>query len=92
LKTIDYKIPGGKMLKIKVDIEGQVIKSITILGDFFLHPESTIEEIEERVAGCTLNIELVTSEIQKVLDKNNAVLIGATASDIARAIEKAAIS
>jgi lipoate-protein ligase A len=92
LKTIDYKIPGGKMLKIKVNLEGQVIQSITILGDFFLHPESTLDEIEERVVGCTVNIELVTSEIQKVLDKNDAVLIGASALDIARAIEKAANS
>jgi lipoate-protein ligase A len=92
LKTIDYKIPGGKMLKIKVNLEGKVIQSIAILGDFFLHPESTLDEIEERVVGCTVSIELVTSEIQKVLDKNDAVLIGASALDIARAIEKAANS
>ncbi len=89
MKTIDYKIPEGKMLKIKVKFEGQVIESLHILGDFFLHPESTIEEIENGITGCEVNIELISSEIQKVLDTSNAVLIGASPVDIAKAIVRA---
>lgn len=89
MKTIDYKIPEGKMLKLKVEFRGQVIDSIRILGDFFLHPESTLEEIEKRLEGCEVNVELITSEIQIALDRSNAVLIGASALDIAKAIMKA---
>ncbi len=89
MKTIDYKIPEGKMLKIKVNFEGHVIRSISILGDFFLHPESTIDEIEKGLTGCEANLEMITSEIQIALDRMNAVLIGASALDIAKAIMKA---
>ncbi|MDH4215045.1 MAG: hypothetical protein OEV85_14105 [Candidatus Thorarchaeota archaeon] len=89
MKTIDYKIPQGKMLKIKVKFEGRIIESICILGDFFLHPESTIEDIEQGIKGCEVNIELISSKIQKILDRSNAVLIGASAIDIAKAIERA---
>jgi lipoate-protein ligase A len=89
LKIIDYKIPEGKMLKIKLEFEGRVIKSIRILGDFFLHPESTIDEIEERMIGCEVSIEQISSKIQNTLDENNAELIGASALDIANAIMKA---
>lgn len=92
MKIIDYKIPNGKMLKIKVSFEGELIKSIRIMGDFFLHPESTIEDIEESIVGFEVSIERLSSEIQKVLDENNAVLIGASALDIAVAIEKASRS
>lgn len=89
MKTIDYKIPEGKMLKIKVEFDGNVIRTISILGDFFLHPESTIEEIEKRLEGCEVNIELITSEVQIALHRMNAVLIGASALDIAKAIMRA---
>jgi len=89
MKTINYKVPGGKMLKIKISLQGKLIEEVTILGDFFLHPESTIEAIEERIKGCKVDIEQIASEIQKVLDHENAVLIGASALDIAIAIEKA---
>jgi hypothetical protein len=92
LKTVDYKVQGGKMLKIKLVLSEQVIDSITILGDFFLHPESTIEAIEDKLRGCRIDRNLITSEIQDVLNKHNAVIIGATASDIAKAIEKASHS
>lgn len=89
LKTIDYKVPDGKMLKIKLDIEGESIKSIIILGDFFLHPESTIEQIEANLVGCKIDMETITARIQEVLDNSNSTLLGAKADDIAKAIDKA---
>jgi hypothetical protein len=92
LKIADYKVQGGKMLKIKLTDKARIIDSITILGDFFLHPESTIEDIEKRLRGCRIETSLIASEIQDVLDKNNAVLIGASPLDIALAIEKASMS
>jgi lipoate-protein ligase A len=89
MKKVDYKIPGGKMLKIKVNLLGKKIETITILGDFFLHPESTIEAIEESIVGCDVDVDQLSSKIQKVLDQTGAVLMGASALDIAKAIERA---
>lgn len=92
MKIGDYKVQGGKMLRIRLDLDANTIKSITILGDFFLHPESVIELIEEQLNGCRVDVEHITKEIQSVLEKNKAILIGASASDIANAIEKVAFS
>ncbi len=89
MKTIDYKVPNGKLLKIKLVTEFDKIKSITILGDFFLHPESTIDNLERALEGCKINVTILTETIENVLEHSNATLIGAQASDIAIAIEKA---
>lgn len=77
------------MLKIKLNDDGMKITSVTILGDFFLHPESTIELIESALIGCKIDTEIITKKIQIVLDTSQSILIGAEPRDIANAIEKA---
>jgi len=89
MKVVDYKVPNGKMLKIKLEFQEEMIKSITILGDFFLHPETTIEDIESALIGCKIDIPTITMLIQDVLQESESTLIGAEPSDIAKAIEKA---
>ena len=89
MKVVDYKVPNGKMLKIKLESEKDMIRSITILGDFFLHPETTIEDIESALIGCKIDISSITILIQDVLKNSDSTLIGAEPIDIAKAIEKA---
>lgn len=81
-----YKVPGGKMLKIQLLLSEGKIKEITIMGDFFLHPEETVLALEEQLVGLKPDRTILTESIQKVLDKKNALLIGAEAKDIAEAI------
>ena len=81
-----YKVPGGKMLKIQLSVSDEKISQVTIMGDFFLHPEETVLKIEEKLMGLKPEREVLTEEIQKVLDEDNALLIGAEAKDIAEAI------
>ena len=43
------KVPGGKLVRIKVDFnpdEG-IIESVKMHGDFFMHPEEFVEDIEQ---------------------------------------------
>jgi len=89
LEFTSYKIPDGKMVKVRVDVKNDSIQGITILGDFFLHPEDTLVEIEEELVGIVLEEESITNVIQRVLDTNSAVLIGASARDLAKAIMSA---
>jgi hypothetical protein len=81
-----YKVPDGKMLKIHLSLLDNKIKNITIMGDFFLHPEETLINLEENLKGLKPEYELLTNTIQHVLDKNDALLIGAEAKHIAKAI------
>jgi lipoate-protein ligase A len=84
-----YKVPGGKMLKIQLQISEEKIKQVTIMGDFFLHPEETVLTLERKLQGLKPDPIILTEAIQKVLDENNALLIGAKPEDIAKAIEMA---
>ena len=86
MEFTSYKIPDGKMVKVRVDVENDLIQDITILGDFFLHPEATLVEIEQGLVGTTMQEESITNVIQSVLDTHDAVLIGASARDLAKAI------
>ena len=81
-----YKVPGGKMLKIQLSMSGEIIDKITIMGDFFLHPEETVLILEDKLKGLKPDRDILIKTIQDVLEKNSALLIGAEAKDIAEAI------
>lgn len=81
-----YKIPGGKHVKVKLWVHVEKIERITILGDFFLHPEETIQEIEKALIGTELSATSIESIISKVIRESNASLIGATPEDVATTI------
>ncbi|MBD3407588.1 MAG: hypothetical protein GF411_15835 [Candidatus Lokiarchaeota archaeon] len=86
MKESTYKIPNGKLLKIKLWVEHGKIKRVMILGDFFLHPENTIVELEDHLAGKPLDEEILSSDIDSFLSESKATLIGADGSSIAKAI------
>ena len=48
------KVPNGKMLKVRVKFEKERIESIRITGDFFIHPEDSIEDLETAFKGSRL--------------------------------------
>ncbi len=71
---------------MKVESKGESIQAITLLGDFFLHPEHVLEKIEESLLGVRLSEETISNKIQSVLDNNKATLIGAMPTDFGQAI------
>ena len=49
-----YKVPGGKLLKVTVEHEEGRIISARVNGDFFAHPEDSIEKLEQTLEGARL--------------------------------------
>lgn len=45
------KIPAGKLLKLSADVEGDVLRTVAIRGDFFAHPEEGFDRAEASLAG-----------------------------------------
>ncbi|TFF91093.1 hypothetical protein EU545_05670 [Candidatus Thorarchaeota archaeon] len=82
----DYKVPGGKLLRIKMELEGELITSIQILGDFFLHPEETIIDIEDSLVNMNLDPEGLLRSVNSAMSERSAKLIGAKPEDIVAAI------
>ena len=74
------------MIKVNLTLNEGRIEEIKIMGDFFLHPEETIEDIERTLRGCILNEERIGSLIRDALSREGAVLLGASPEDFARCI------
>lgn len=84
--TSSYKIPGGKLVKIKLWVDSERIERVTILGDFFLHPEDTIQKIETSLVGIELNKDTIAKVIAEVIKESDATFIGANSDNLSKAI------
>ncbi len=84
------KVAGGKLLRIKVDFDGN-INNIRIEGDFFAHPEDIVEKIENAIKGADAKTgeKDIENTVIGVLSRNEAELVGIDAASIARNIIKA---
>ncbi|MDE1850845.1 MAG: hypothetical protein KGH54_03570 [Candidatus Micrarchaeota archaeon] len=82
-----HKVPGGKLVTVKIKF-GERIDSIQILGDFFLHPEDSLEKIEKSLEG----MEITSSEselskrIAEIAQSEKIEMIGVTPQSIAQTI------
>lgn len=87
-KTITKKIPKGKLIRVKIEYDN-IIRNISITGDFFIHPEEAIEKIEQSLVGTSIN--LPENELEKRMDTSaeNAELIGFSSQDLAQIIKEA---
>jgi lipoate-protein ligase A len=86
LGKAQYKVEGGKLVKVQLRFEADKIKKVKITGDFFLHPEELIDELEKTLEGSRVNEKLLTNYITAFIKKHDAVLLGATPEDFAKCI------
>ena len=84
------KVKEGKVVKVEVDCD-ELIRYVRITGDFFLHPEDILEEIEKSLVGLERNADEVTivSNILKVIADRDVQMIGISPGSIARLIKEA---
>ena len=57
-----------------------------ILGDFFLHPEETLQKIEDALRGTPTAEASIERIVSHMLMESDAKIIGATAQDITKTI------
>jgi lipoate---protein ligase len=81
------KVPGGKLFRIELAYDRQ-IESFKITGDFFLHPEETILQLENALYGLSLPLSEkdLTARFNDVLEQQGALLVGLSATDLAVAV------
>jgi len=75
-----------KLVKIELGYlqESMEIKSIKITGDFFLHPEETIEKLEGSLVGVKLEKDSIKNKIEYIL--KNSEFYGFDVDSISNAI------
>ena len=94
--SADYKVEGGKLLRVRLTVAetadgDRLMTSISIYGDFFMHPEDAIEALERLLDGAPLDKAELTVRVQTFFD-TDVQIIGAGVDDFVHVILKAAHS
>ncbi len=84
------KVKEGKVVKVEIDCD-EIIRNVRITGDFFLHPEDILEEIEKSMVGLERNAdeEIIISNILNVTADRDVQMIGISPGSIARLAKEA---
>ncbi len=85
---IKKKVKEGKVVKIEIDCD-DIIRNIRITGDFFLHPEDILDEIEKSIVGLDRNTDedTIISNIHGVA--GDVQMIGISPESIALMVREA---
>ena len=86
MRKAEYKVQGGKLIRIKLAQKGTRIEKIKITGDFFLHPETLIDTLENILVGHVLYEQDLARSIKAFLKEKKAVILGVSPEDIAKCI------
>lgn len=89
----EEKVPGGKLLRVKVELNNSKSKilKIQITGDFFIHPEEKLKIIEAVLSNKKTDIseKQLNDIISNTIMKNDINLIGIDSEAIARNVRRA---
>ncbi|MCX6648657.1 MAG: hypothetical protein NTV61_04630 [Candidatus Bathyarchaeota archaeon] len=89
MKRFEYKVPGGKLLRAKLEIEDGKIKFIQLTGDFFMEPETDLEELEVRLVGSEVEPTLIDAAVKGFFAARKTMIAGAAPADFAYIINQA---
>lgn len=83
----EYKIPGGKLLVCTIETRNNIITELKISGDFFMHPEAAIIDLEAAVLGS--NTSEYGEKINDFFKDNEITLFGISENDFTEVIRLA---
>lgn len=47
----DYKLPGGKLIRVDLEVEHGALRDVLVSGDFFLYPDDALDAITGALDG-----------------------------------------
>jgi lipoate-protein ligase A len=84
---LDYKVPGGKLLRVEVEAEGGTVLCAAVRGDFFAHPEASFEAAEAELSG--VPAKRLRETALAAFARPGLTIFGAAPADIAEALGRA---
>ena len=89
----EFKVPGGKLVVVDLEVVDGTIRDFRLAGDFFLEPDTALEAIDRAVNGLPADLEnaKIAAAIQKALPEG-ALLLGFSPEGVATAIRRALAS
>lgn len=86
----EYKVPGGKLVVVDLEVDHQAITSCRLAGDFFLEPDEALEDMNRAVVGLstTASAENIAAAISSAL-ADDVVMMGLTPEAIGTVVRRA---
>ncbi|MCW4048837.1 MAG: hypothetical protein NWE89_03785 [Candidatus Bathyarchaeota archaeon] len=85
MRTAEYKVPGGKLLTAEVEEKNGVLVHVKISGDFFMHPEAAIIDLE--AALCNSPTDEIEDRVERFFYVNKVSLFGVSPEDFVKVIK-----
>ena len=86
----EYKVPGGKLVAVDVEVADGGISSAAVSGDFFLEPDDALEAIDAALVGEPegAGVARLTGVVEAALDEG-VTMVGFSAEAVAIAVRRA---
>ncbi|MGX1510201.1 lipoate-protein ligase A [Streptomyces collinus] len=86
----EYKVPGGKLVVVDLDVEDGVLRNVRVAGDFFLEPDEAILSINAALEGSPSSTDSagLAARITAALPEST-VMLGLTAEGVGIAVRRA---
>lgn len=86
----EYKVPGGKLVAVDLEVADGLLADVSVSGDFFLEPDDALERMNAILTG--LPADAGVGEIAKRLDHglpDDVAMVGFSPSALAIAVRRA---
>jgi lipoate-protein ligase A len=86
----EYKVPGGKLVVVDLEVDAQRITSVQVAGDFFLEPDDALEVINQAIVGLSVSssAEAIGDAVRAVLP-DDVVMMGFSPEAIGTVVRRA---
>lgn len=86
----EYKVPGGKLVVVDLEVGDGALRDVRVAGDFFLEPDEALLDIDRALEGAPADLPApqLAARIEAALPPG-AVLFGFTAEAVGIAVRRA---
>jgi len=86
----EYKVPGGKLVVVDLEVADDAIAAAQVSGDFFLEPDTALDAINAALLGLPADAgEALIAGAVRVGLPSGAALFGITPEGVAVAVRRA---
>ncbi|MCR2783444.1 MULTISPECIES: lipoate--protein ligase family protein [unclassified Microbacterium] len=89
----EYKVPGGKLVVVDLEVDEGLITDFRLAGDFFLEPDDALADINAAVTGLPVEADVATiaAAVRSALPAG-AQLLGFTPESVGTAVRRALVT
>ena len=89
----EYKVPGGKLVVVDLEVENGRIADFHLAGDFFLEPDDALQDIDAAVTGLPVETDAsgIAAAVRAALPEG-AQLLGFTPESVGTAVRRALVT